>query len=121
MFILRGSCAVRDKYCNFAEFFNAGLNRNKMKVAVVGASGAVGQEFLRVLEEQNFPVDELLLFGSKRSAGRKYAFRGKEYEVKELCHNDDFKISRVSMWLSLQPGQERRRNLPGQSPSTVLL
>ena len=62
-----------------------------MKVAVVGASGAVGQEFLRVLEEQNFPVDELLLFGSKRSAGRKYAFKGKDYEVKELCHNDDFK------------------------------
>ena len=62
-----------------------------MKVAIVGASGAVGQEFLRVLDEQNFPVDELLLFGSKRSAGRKYSFRGKDYEVKELCHNDDFK------------------------------
>ena len=62
-----------------------------MKVAIVGASGAVGQEFLRVLDEQNFPIDELLLFGSKRSAGRKYAFRGKEIEVRELQHNDDFK------------------------------
>ena len=62
-----------------------------MKVAIVGASGAVGQEFLRVLDEQNFPVDDLLLFGSKRSAGRKYDFRGKEYVVRELCHNDDFK------------------------------
>ena len=62
-----------------------------MKVAVVGASGAVGQEFLRVLDEQNFPIDELHLFGSKRSAGRTYTFRGKEYKVKELCHNDDFK------------------------------
>lgn len=63
-----------------------------MKIAIVGASGAVGQEFLRVLDEQNFPVDELLLFGSKRSAGRKYNFRGKEIEVKELTHNvDDFK------------------------------
>ncbi len=62
-----------------------------MRVAIVGASGAVGQEFLRVLEQQNFPVDELLLFGSCRSAGRKYAFRGKEIEVKELQHNDDFK------------------------------
>lgn len=61
-----------------------------MKVAIVGASGAVGQEFLRVLDEQNFPIDELLLFGSKRSAGRKYTFKGKEYTVKELCHNDDF-------------------------------
>ncbi|MDE5727250.1 MAG: aspartate-semialdehyde dehydrogenase [Duncaniella sp.] len=55
-----------------------------MKVAIVGASGAVGQEFLRVLDEQNFPVDELLLFGSERSAGRKYTFRGKEYTVRLL-------------------------------------
>uniref|UniRef100_UPI003FEEE43D aspartate-semialdehyde dehydrogenase n=1 Tax=Phocaeicola sp. TaxID=2773926 RepID=UPI003FEEE43D len=62
-----------------------------MKVAIVGASGAVGQEFLRVLEERNFPIDELVLFGSSRSAGTKYAFRGKEYEVKLLQHNDDFK------------------------------
>lgn len=62
-----------------------------MKIAIVGASGAVGQEFLRVLDEQNFPIDELLLFGSSRSAGRVYSFRGKDYTVKELCHNDDFK------------------------------
>ncbi len=62
-----------------------------MRVAIVGASGAVGQEFLRVLDEQNFPMDDLVLFGSSRSAGRKYTFRGKEYTVKELKHNDDFK------------------------------
>jgi len=62
-----------------------------MKVAIVGASGAVGQEFLRVLDERNFPIDELLLFGSQRSAGSKYTFRGKEIEVKLLQHNDDFK------------------------------
>lgn len=62
-----------------------------MKVAIVGASGAVGQEFLKVLDEQNFPLTELLLFGSKRSAGKKYTFKGKEITVKELQHNDDFK------------------------------
>ncbi|MBQ2370311.1 MAG: aspartate-semialdehyde dehydrogenase [Muribaculaceae bacterium] len=62
-----------------------------MKIAIVGASGAVGQEFLRVLNEQNFPIDELLLFGSSRSAGKEYEFRGKKYTVKELKHNDDFK------------------------------
>lgn len=62
-----------------------------MNVAIVGASGAVGQEFIRVLEEQNFPVDNLTLFGSKRSAGRTYKFRGRDYEVKELRHGDDFK------------------------------
>ena len=62
-----------------------------MRVAIVGASGAVGQEFLRILAERNFPLDDLVLFGSERSAGRKYTFRGKEYEVKLLQHNDDFK------------------------------
>ena len=62
-----------------------------MRVAIVGASGAVGQEFLRVLDERNFPLDELLLFGSKRSAGTLYTFRNKEIIVKELQHNDDFK------------------------------
>ena len=62
-----------------------------MKVAIVGASGAVGQEFLRVLDEREFPIDELVLFGSQRSAGRKYLFKGKEHEVKLLQHNDDFK------------------------------
>ena len=62
-----------------------------MKVAVVGASGAVGQEFLKVLAERNFPLDELVLFGSGRSAGNEYEFTGKKLVVKELKHNDDFK------------------------------
>lgn len=62
-----------------------------MKVAIVGASGAVGQEFLRVLAERNFPIDELLLFGSSRSAGTSYEFKGTSYTVKELKHGDDFK------------------------------
>ena len=62
-----------------------------MKVAIVGVSGAVGQEFLRVLEERNFPMDELVLFGSSRSAGQTYQFQGKTIVVKELKHNDDFK------------------------------
>ena len=62
-----------------------------MRIAIVGASGAVGKEFLRVLDERNFPMDDMVLFGSSRSAGTKYTFRGKEYEVKLLQHNDDFK------------------------------
>ncbi|RKD92506.1 aspartate-semialdehyde dehydrogenase [Mangrovibacterium diazotrophicum] len=62
-----------------------------MKVAIVGASGAVGQEFLNVLAERNFPLDELVLFGSARSAGTEYEFKGKKLTVKELKHNDDFK------------------------------
>jgi len=62
-----------------------------MRIAIVGTSGAVGQEFLRVLDERNFPIDELVLFGSARSAGNTYEFRDKQYAVKELMHNDDFK------------------------------
>lgn len=61
-----------------------------MKLAIVGASGAVGQEFMNILEESRLPIDELLLFGSERSAGRKYPFRGKELTVRLLAHNDDF-------------------------------
>ncbi len=62
-----------------------------MKFAVVGASGAVGQEFLKILEERDLPIDELVLFGSPRSAGSVYTFKGKELTVKLLQHNDDFK------------------------------
>jgi aspartate-semialdehyde dehydrogenase len=62
-----------------------------MRVAIVGTSGAVGQEFLRVLAERNFPLDELVLFGSARSCGTTYEFMGKTLTVKELQHNDDFR------------------------------
>jgi len=62
-----------------------------MKVAIVGVSGAVGQEFLRVLQEREFPLDELVLFGSPRSAGNQYSFNGETLTVKELKENDDFK------------------------------
>lgn len=59
-----------------------------MKIAIVGASGAVGQEFLRILSENEFPVDELRLFGSERSAGRTYSFRGGETQpVRVLTDN----------------------------------
>ena len=67
------------------------FSEKKLKVAIVGVSGAVGQEFLRVLAERDFPIDELLLFGSARSAGRTYTFRGNDYVVRELRHGDDFK------------------------------
>ena len=63
-----------------------------MNVAIVGASGAVGQEFLRVLAERKFPIDELRLFGSKRSAGKVYRFGNRDVTVRELRHDtDDFR------------------------------
>ncbi|TXK44625.1 aspartate-semialdehyde dehydrogenase [Pontibacter qinzhouensis] len=52
-----------------------------MKVAVVGATGLVGGEILKVLEERNFPVDELLLVASERSVGKQMAFKGKQIKV----------------------------------------
>lgn len=60
-----------------------------MNIAIVGASGAVGQELLRVLDQTDFPVDNLTLFGSKRSAGRAYTFRGKEHTVVELTRDPE--------------------------------
>lgn len=62
-----------------------------MNIAIVGASGAVGQELLKVLDDRKFPVDTLRLFGSERSAGRKYFFRGEEHQVMLLQDNDDFR------------------------------
>ena len=59
----------------------------KVNLAIVGATGMVGRTFLNVLEERNFPIDNLYLFSSKRSAGTKIEFRGKEYVVEELTEN----------------------------------
>ncbi|TVM03859.1 MAG: aspartate-semialdehyde dehydrogenase [Candidatus Brocadia sp. WS118] len=55
-----------------------------VNVAVVGATGAVGEEFLRILESRKFPVKELKLLASKRSAGKKMRFYGCDYTVQEL-------------------------------------
>ena len=52
-----------------------------MKVAVVGATGMVGEVMLKVLEERNFPVTELLLVASERSVGKKLTYKNKEYTI----------------------------------------
>lgn len=56
-------------------------------VAIVGATGAVGQEMIRVLEQRNFPVSKLTLLASKRSAGTKLRFKGQEIAVQELTED----------------------------------
>lgn len=61
-----------------------------MNIAIVGASGAVGHEFLRVLAEQNFPITSLRLFGSPRSAGSVIRFKDKDYTVELLSEDSDF-------------------------------
>lgn len=61
-----------------------------MNIAIVGVTGAVGQEFLRVLSERSLKIDQLKLFASTRSAGQRITFKGQEYIVQELRHGDDF-------------------------------
>ena len=56
-------------------------------LAIAGVTGAVGQEFLRILEERDFPFDSLKMLASIRSAGKKIEFKGKTYIVEELTKN----------------------------------
>ena len=56
----------------------------KYNIAIVGATGMVGRKFLQVLEERKLPVENYYLFASKRSAGKKVAFFGRDYVVEEL-------------------------------------
>jgi aspartate-semialdehyde dehydrogenase len=59
-----------------------------MKLAVVGATGLVGQEILKVLQERDFPFSELYLVASAKSVGQKMSFKGKEYtiqSIEEVC------------------------------------
>lgn len=59
----------------------------KVNLAVVGATGMVGRTFLKVLKERNFPIESLYLMASKRSAGTKVEYDGKEYTVEELTEH----------------------------------
>lgn len=68
-----------------------------MRVAVVGASGAVGRELLKILEERNFPLDSLTLFASARSAGTTLPFCGEQLPVKELRHGDAFREADIAL------------------------
>lgn len=68
-----------------------------MKLAIVGVSGAVGQEFLKILEQRNTPIDDLRLFGSERSAGKQIKFRNETFTINALNHHSDFKGTDVAL------------------------
>ncbi len=72
------------------------------KVALVGATGNVGSEFIRTLEERKFPVDEINFFASERSAGKKLPFNGKEVTVKELSP-EAFKGVQIAFFATESP------------------
>ena len=63
-----------------------------MRVAIVGATGAVGQEFLRLLEERQFPLTTLTLYASARSAGKEIRFQGETLRVQALPENGDLNV-----------------------------
>lgn len=69
----------------------------KYNVAILGATGAVGQEFLNLIEERNFPFANLKMLASKRSAGKKIQFMGKEYTVEETT-DDSFKDVEIALF-----------------------
>src|SRR3954471_12844185 len=68
-----------------------------VNVAIVGATGAVGQEFLNVLAERNFPIKNLRLLASARSAGKTVTFKSQTYTVEELTH-DSFKDVKIAFF-----------------------
>ena len=79
----------------------------KYNVAILGATGAVGAEFLKLIEERNFPFNELRLLASKRSAGKIINFMGKDYTVQEATH-DSF----AGIDIALFAGGSISRSLP---------
>src|SRR3954466_15880242 len=66
-------------------------------VAIVGATGAVGQEFLTVLAERNFPIKTLKVLASARSAGKTITFKGQSYTIEELTH-DSFRDVQIALF-----------------------
>jgi aspartate-semialdehyde dehydrogenase len=80
-----------------------------MRVAVVGATGLVGSTMLKVLEERNFPVDELIPVASSSSVGKKVVFKGKEFPV---CSMESAIEARPDIALFSAGGSVSRENAP---------
>lgn len=78
-------------------------------VAIVGATGAVGQEFLKILAERKFPVNELRLLASKRSAGKRITWQGRELEVQETTH-ESFKGIDIALFAGGSASTEYARS-----------
>lgn len=78
-------------------------------VAIVGATGAVGQEFLKILRERQFPIGELRLLASKRSAGKRITWQGQEFEVQETTH-ESFKGIDIALFAGGSASTEYARS-----------
>ncbi|GAA0221297.1 aspartate-semialdehyde dehydrogenase [Metaclostridioides mangenotii] len=92
----------------------------KVNLAIVGATGMVGRTFLKVLEERNFPIDNLFLFSSAKSAGSKVNYAGKEYTVEELTQ-DSFTNRGIQIALFSAGGTISEKFAPIASSNGVLV
>src|ERR1700752_735774 len=81
------------------------MKREIYNVAVVGATGAVGQEMIQILEERNFPVGELRLIASERSQGKEIGFKNSKIKIQKLDENS-FKDIHIALFSA---GASRRR------------
>lgn len=80
-------------------------------VAIIGSTGNVGRKFLEILEERKFPIKNLYLFASKRSAGSYLKFNGKEYIVEETCE-DNIKNKKIDIALFSAGGDTSLKYAP---------
>ncbi|WP_315167706.1 aspartate-semialdehyde dehydrogenase [Metaclostridioides mangenotii] len=92
----------------------------KVNLAIVGATGMVGRTFLKVLEERNFPINNLFLFSSAKSAGSKVIYAGKEYTVEELTQ-DSFTNRGIQIALFSAGGTISEKFAPIASSNGVLV
>jgi len=87
-------------------------------LAIAGVTGAVGQEFLKILEERDFPFDSLRMLASSRSAGKKIEFKGKEYIVEELTRNS---FGRIDIALFSAGGERSKEFAPAAVEAGVVV
>src|SRR6184192_4788581 len=93
--------------------------RSPPVVAIVGATGAVGIELIRCLEERTFPLAELRLFASARSAGKTLRFRGRELPVRELTE-DGFEGVQLALFSAGSGTSKRFAPLAVRAGATVI-
>jgi aspartate-semialdehyde dehydrogenase len=95
------------------------MKKEKYNVAVVGATGAVGNEMLSILEERNFPVNHLKLLASQRGAGTKMEFKGKEYTV-EVLNENSFSGVDIGLFSAGGSVSEKFAPIAGQAGCVVI-
>ena len=93
----------------------------KVNLAVVGATGMVGRTFLKVLKERNFPINNLYLMASKRSAGTTLEYDGKEYVVEELTEHSFDKPIDIALFSAGGSTSEKFAPSPRPTESSSLI